>query len=150
MIHLLSRLSANKTDFEFDPELNFKFLLESLKAVLVLDDDLDTDPDIDQRMEMIVVYLILNLGHPSAIDYVIKLPKDVKANINVQRALQMSFCMWTRNFVRIMKLMKKLPEVGQVAFEWIKSTVIVYGCTFRPTKRQSTISLSFQRGIEKL
>ena len=48
---------------EFDPHMNFSHLLDCLKKVVLIEETLD----VEQRIEMSGVYLMLNLGSPEAL-----------------------------------------------------------------------------------
>ena len=73
--HLYSgyRLCLSESPADFDPHINFSHLLECLKNVLVLYDELGTPPA--ERSEMSAVYLMLNLGSPEAERWAAELSK---------------------------------------------------------------------------
>lgn len=111
---------------EFDPMINDHHLLECIKHVLALYDDLerqrptdDFDLDIcmenlsltDHRPEMEAIYILLQIGDVGALNRGLKLPPQIRQSWLVQSALKVSFAWYLNNYARAFRLTQKLPPM---------------------------------------
>ena len=102
---------------DFDSHINFSHLLECLKTVLSLHQELEygsaNDPIVAQ---MVAVYLLLNLGSSHAIWWALT---QVERRVPVvRRALRISRLYLERNFVGMFKDIRKLDLFPLLAIHW--------------------------------
>ena len=130
---------ASNTTAGFDSQLNFSHLLECVKMVLVLYQELelirnreelcdifskmDIDKDLcDQlqqhRCEMIGTYLLLNLGSSHSYTWGLGLCRTLKDNGAVAQALKINRLYMERNFAGLFKNVRKLSLIYLLAFQW--------------------------------
>ena len=102
---------------QFNMNFNFQHLLECLKELLKL---YKTNWHVQdqQQMEVIAIYLLLNLGDQSAITWVLNLPKETRRQAVIKTAIEMNWCHLQRNHVRFFRLFRQLPLPLKMATFW--------------------------------
>jgi len=122
---------------QFDPHINFSHLLECLKMILNCFEILyprKRDKDRSKttlsfvehksltrnytRMNMIAVYLLLNIGSYHSYRWGLELDYDVKNNNIVAQALKMNKLYLEKNYVGLFKEVRRLPTIPLLAFHW--------------------------------
>lgn len=92
----------------FDPVLNGTHLNECLKRLLVI---YDTDKTrSDSRNEMEAMYAVINLGDTAALTRALSVNIQRRCHI-MEAALRMSLAMYGGNYVRVCRLLQKLPPL---------------------------------------
>ena len=128
-----------KATHQFDQHINFSHLLECLKMILNYYEILfprncdsglefknthfvktkDTKNVINEtRIDMIVVYILLNIGSYHSYKWGIELDDKLKNNHKVKRALRMNRLYVERNYVGLFKEVKNLSLIHLLAFHW--------------------------------
>ena len=116
--HLVSGyLFLTATDVDFDGHLNFCHLLECLKTVLIVYQDLDLQ-DSPLADEMTAIYLLLNLGSSHAILWALGLGLDRRQSPAIDLAMRINLQYLERNFVAMFKLVKRLDFLPLIALHW--------------------------------
>ncbi|XP_046468200.1 germinal-center associated nuclear protein [Neodiprion pinetum] len=107
----------------FDTKINSQHLLECLKQLLVLYDELEEqssmcNPNFEENIErlsignnrpqMEALYMLLHLGDSSALGRGISLPHKYRGK-NVKLAMKISLAWFLKNYVRTLRLIQKLP-----------------------------------------
>ena len=62
-----------------------------------------------EQMESYAIYLIINIGNNSSTKWGFSLPQNVRNNQLIKMALTLNGLYRERNFVRFIRLFKKLP-----------------------------------------
>ena len=134
----------NRVSSTFDSHINFSHMLECLKMILncfeilyprqcdsnvsiIIANCNSIDKSLSKseksimnstRIDMIVVYLLLNLGSYHSYKWGLELDSDIKNNEKVTQALKLNSLYSERNFVRLFKEALKLPLLYLLAFHW--------------------------------
>lgn len=119
--HLLSSHKLCHLDTgDFDHHINFSHCLGCLQDVLVLQEELEIDHS--KRGEMTSLFILANPGSPEALDWAIRLPKSIRTLKIVQVSLRLAHKLGEGNLVGVMKIMRSLPVLHQLAVfqQWHK------------------------------
>ncbi|PNF30649.1 hypothetical protein B7P43_G06113 [Cryptotermes secundus] len=100
---------------KFDPTINRTHLLECLKQLLVLYDEVqlgchDT-PGTGARAEMEALYLLLTLGYSETLSRSLHLPRELREHHALKTAFAMSLAMWCGNYIRACALLPQLSPL---------------------------------------
>lgn len=113
----------------FDPKINSQHLLECLKQLLVLYDqleepskshDLSIEGNIEalsignSRSQMEALYLLLHLGDVSALGRGLSLPEKYRSG-EVELAMKISLAWFLNNYIRTFRMIEKLPALLKCA-----------------------------------
>ncbi|KAL6260269.1 hypothetical protein P5V15_007801 [Pogonomyrmex californicus] len=122
---------CEKNISEFDPKINSKHLLECINQLLILYDqqdyeniqdnseihkDLEKLTLINRRSEMEAIYILLHIGDNEALRRALILPSDLKKTSAVELATKISLAWYTRNYVRVSRLVRQLNKILACAF----------------------------------
>ena len=113
LYHFGSALGSSRFNMNF----NFQQLLECLKELLKLYNQNWHVQD-QQQMEVIAVYLILNLGDQSAIAWILNLPIQIRNQCLIKSAIEMNWCHLQRNHVRFFRHFRQVPLILKLATFW--------------------------------
>ena len=130
-----ARRNVNSTsNTPFDTHINFSHLLECLKMILTCfesfyprrcdSDSCQSDKSDNStikntlRIDMIVVYLLLNIGSYHSYKYGLELDKEAKDSVEVKRAMKMNRLYFERNYVGLFKEVQNLSLLHMLAFQW--------------------------------
>ena len=137
--HLLAlyHFGSSGSPNQFNMNFNFQQLLECLKELLKL---YKTNWHVQdqQQMEVIAVYLLLNLGDQSAIAWILNLPMEVRKQSLIKSAIEMNWSHLQRNHVRFFRHFRQLPLILKMAtfwsIPWISSqTLLVMSTAYNRT-----------------
>jgi SAC3/GANP/Nin1/mts3/eIF-3 p25 family. len=112
----------------FDSKINDSHLLECLKQLLVLYDELKYTGH--SRHEMEALYLLWTLGDVHALTRALQLPPVMRNNQIVKEAFAVSRAMWCGNYVSVCSLVKQLPPLLKCASMLQLPSVRRYGSCF--------------------
>lgn len=93
---------------QFDPHLNYSNLHECLTRLVVLRSNLN-EQDSFERAEAEAVYLIHNLGSAEVLRRAVGLQNKILCHELVKMAVDLNMAWMKRNFIRVMRIVKRLP-----------------------------------------
>ena len=113
--HILALYIFGSQNHQFDMNFNFQQLLECLKELLKFYQNTYQDED---QMEAYALYLLINLGNQSAINWALSLPTDLRKHILVKTSLELNWLYLQRNHVRFYRICQQLPLLLKMAVFW--------------------------------
>ena len=113
--HLLALYLFGSSQNQFDMNFNFQQLLECLKELLKF---YPSDYQDEDQMEAYGIYLLINLGDQSAINWGLNLPKKLRNHILIKTSIELNWLYLQRNHVRFYRIFQQLPLLLKMAVFW--------------------------------